>query len=167
MRRRGSGAVSVSLGSTHGARGHCVPQSTCSHGRPVHAAVGPQAPERRSADTKTRVLTGPRARSSPLWVRPARGVGGSASEVARHCPQPLPITAGHGSIRPERQILQQGSPTPTTQHSLAPQLQRLENPEGSICAHSYGGALPKALLITHPGTTPDSRELRLEHPLKL
>lgn len=115
--------------------GHFVYQSTCSHGHAVHEAAGPQAPERRSTDTKMwvqSVLTGPRARTSPLWFRPvgAGGVGASVN-LRSTAPSQLPITAGHGSIPPERQILQQGPPTLRTQHSSAGLSKQNRNPNYS------------------------------------
>ena len=46
-------------------------------------------------------------------------------------PSQLPITAGHGSIPPERQILQQGPPTLRTQHSSAGLSKQNRNPNYS------------------------------------
>lgn len=73
MQSRSACASSTVLG------GHFVYPSTCSHGHAVHEAAGPQAPERRSTDTKVWVqwvLTGPRARTSPLWFRLVGAAGG-------------------------------------------------------------------------------------------
>lgn len=132
MQSRSACASSTVLG------GHFVYPSTCSHGHAVHEAAGPQAPERRSTDTKVWVqwvLTGPRARTSPLWFRlvgAAGGWGGRASVNLRStAPSQLPITAGHGSIPPERQILQQGPPTLRTQHSSAGLSKQNRNPNYS------------------------------------
>lgn len=64
---------------------------------------------------------------------PAGGGGGAVSvNLCGTAPGQLPITAGHGSIRPERQILQQGSPPAhPTQHSLAGLSKQNQNPNYS------------------------------------